>query len=357
MDGHQAWWACTARVFNMVRLSIKTPIASHGFIFEHLISLSLCALTAPHWFILHISQESSLLIPRYYLPSSFITQLARLSPSIPMTTKTACNKDDDFPVSVPVPSECAPATLGSHELTEEERVAYSNLFLDVESTRDTNTAPDFPFPPSELLEMCRYANLRLLGFDDFSVLSDDFIFRGPVVGPLTRAELRDTFTTFDLKIAFSGSPRMLHNLWVDPHQPSRVFWAYVTDAVHRGQLGHIAPTGKHVRTPPQVASFNFNNEGKVNHLTAGYVLDRDVGNTGGMGGLFGVLYAVGHPLPIPECKPYRNSWQFWLLQKIEKLSKYFKGGTQTKTIKDNETESVPTADSEQLKQDWWPMVW
>lgn len=268
-----------------------------------------------------------------------------------MTTKTASNSDGDFPVSIPVAPECAPATLDGHELTEEERLEYSKVFLDVESTRAKNSAPDFPFSSSELLEKCRYAILRLFGFNDYSVLSDDFIFRGPVIGPVTGAELRGTFKKFDLKAAFPDAPGTGYNLWVDPHQPSRVFWVALTDGVHKGQLGHIAPTGKHVRTPPQVASFNFNNEGKVNHLTAGYILDRDVGNSGGMGALFGVVYAVGHPFPMPECQPYKLSWQFWLLQKIDKWSKYFKGETETKAIKDNGSESVTTTDSEQLKEE------
>ena len=35
--------------------------------------------------------------------------------------------------------------------------------------------------------------------------------------------------------------------------------------------------------------------------------------TGGLGGAFGYFYGVGNPLPIPECQPYRKSWQFSLL--------------------------------------------
>jgi hypothetical protein len=44
----------------------------------------------------------------------------------------------------------------------------------------------------------------------------------------------------------------------------------------------------------------------------GYVIDRRAGNTGGLGALFGIMYAIGHPLPFPEAKPYRRSWSLWV---------------------------------------------
>ena len=31
-----------------------------------------------------------------------------------------------------------------------------------------------------------------------------------------------------------------------------------------------------------------------------YVMDRDIGTTGGLGGLYGVLHAIGRGLPFPE---------------------------------------------------------
>ena len=52
--------------------------------------------------------------------------------------------------------------------------------------------------------------------------------------------------------------------------------------------------------PPQANSLTFNEEGKVTQLTIGYVLDRRVGNTGGLGGAFGIFYGVGLALPFPE---------------------------------------------------------
>jgi len=41
-----------------------------------------------------------------------------------------------------------------------------------------------------------------------------------------------------------------------------------------------------------------------------------VGNTGGLGGLYGVLYAIGRPLPFPEAQPWKKSPQYALFQAV-----------------------------------------
>ena len=42
----------------------------------------------------------------------------------------------------------------------------------------------------------------------------------------------------------------------------------------------------------------------VRLLYAGYIMDRRVGNTKKMGALFGILAAIGGPIPEPETIPY-----------------------------------------------------
>ena len=73
------------------------------------------------------------------------------------------------------------------------------------------------------------------------------------------------------------------------------------------------PSGTQLNLPPQSFSLIFDEQGLVRELTVGYVIDRRVGNTGGLGGAFGFFYGVGKPLPIPECRPYRPSLQLRLL--------------------------------------------
>ena len=61
-------------------------------------------------------------------------------------------------------------------------------------------------------------------------------------------------------------------------------------------------------TPPQACSVTIDASGKVSKYTIGHVMDRSVGNTGGLGGIFGPLVAIGKPLPFPEARPYKPSW-------------------------------------------------
>ena len=46
-------------------------------------------------------------------------------------------------------------------------------------------------------------------------------------------------------------------------------------------------------SPPQAQSMTFNERGECTQLTIGYVMDKNIGNTGGLGGVFGIFYALG----------------------------------------------------------------
>ena len=50
--------------------------------------------------------------------------------------------------------------------------------------------------------------------------------------------------------------------------------------------------------------------------TIGYVVDRKVGNTGGLGGLYGILYAIGRPLPFREARPWTPSLPYRAFQAV-----------------------------------------
>lgn len=46
-------------------------------------------------------------------------------------------------------------------------------------------------------------------------------------------------------------------------------------------------------------SYTFNADGKCTSFTGGYVMDRRVGNTQGLGAMFGILAAIGGPVLKP----------------------------------------------------------
>ena len=111
-----------------------------------------------------------------------------------------------------------------------------------------------------------------------------------------------------------------------------------TTGTHTGALkfgrAEYAATGREIRGAPECCSYTFNADGKVESFTGecssfldrsieaessettneptnqptnqpttahagGYVVDRRVGNTGGLGALFGILTAIGVKVPKP----------------------------------------------------------
>ena len=86
----------------------------------------------------------------------------------------------------------------------------------------------------------------------------------------------------------------------------------------------------------QAHSITFNERGEVAKFTIGYVLDKETGNTGGLGGVFGLFYAIGYALPFPEAQPYKPSPLYGALmganrfiQDQFKANPSFKSATQT----------------------------
>jgi len=166
----------------------------------------------------------------------------------------------------------------------------------------------FPIKPAQLIAMTKEViNRDILDPRD---LAEDFVFQFPVVGPLSKEEYLKAVGGFKIKDAFPDLNPGIHDFRVDPMQPNRVFYTVAFTATHTGESPLGAPTGREVLCPPQVNSLTFNAQGKVTKYTGGYVVDKDIGNAGGMGGLFGPLYAIGRPLPFPEAQPYSKSWQF-----------------------------------------------
>ena len=128
------------------------------------------------------------------------------------------------------------------------------------------------------------------------LLSEDFQFIFPVVGPLTKTEFTGAFSSFKVEEAFTGSYNYF-GFNVDPMEPNRVWFFSRGVLTHSGVLMFGAmkmkPSGKTIVGPPQVMSMSFNTEGLCYKLTGGYSVDRTVGNTGGLGGVFGLIHAIG----------------------------------------------------------------
>jgi hypothetical protein len=134
-----------------------------------------------------------------------------------------------------------------------------------------------------------------------------------VVGPLSKSVFVAAFSSFEIKDGFPDMQFRYHDFRVDPFEPSRVWYTARAVGTHTGVLARtLQPTGLVVESPPQACSMVFNAEGKCTKITIGVVMDRQLGNTGGLGGLFGILFAIGSPLPFPEAQPWKMSLRYRL---------------------------------------------
>ena len=66
-------------------------------------------------------------------------------------------------------------------------------------------------------------------------------------------------------------------------------------------------------------------------LTVGYVMDKQLGNTGGLGGVYGILYAIGYGLPFPRLSRGRRASSTICFSasagRTQELQKFVKGLT------------------------------
>mmetsp|Transcript_8629 Transcript_8629/g.25966 ORF Transcript_8629/g.25966 Transcript_8629/m.25966 type:complete len:260 (+) Transcript_8629:212-991(+) len=213
------------------------------------------------------------------------------------------------------------------------RLTTDEQFVDEEALLAAST---FPITPKELIEKCKdviRAQAQLQDAENFdeSIYADDFRFCAPFVGGATPASAADpmpgmgkqqflaSLRAFDLLEAFPNMNNNYHFFRVDPFETNRVWFQTRATATHTGPLMGSEATGKRLELPPQAFSMTFNEEGQVTLFNVGYVIDRTVGNTGGLGGAFGFFWGTGNPLPIPECQPFTPSLQFRALNFLQSL--------------------------------------
>ena len=123
-----------------------------------------------------------------------------------------------------------------------------------------------------------------------------------------------------------------HHFRADPLDPGRVWFTSQASGTDNGAgfLGN-KPTGKSFQTPPQACSLKFDTSGLAIKYTIGHVMERSIGNTGGLGGVFGPAYAIGKPLPFREAQPWKPSLRYRMLMQVGKLLTWLKERKERKT--------------------------
>mmetsp|Transcript_26246 Transcript_26246/g.62150 ORF Transcript_26246/g.62150 Transcript_26246/m.62150 type:complete len:314 (-) Transcript_26246:359-1300(-) len=198
--------------------------------------------------------------------------------------------------------------------------------IDVPAT--LKSASSFPLTPEELVQKCKAVLTSDFGCKDPSVLAPDFRFVAPVVGPLGKEEFTAAFASFKVRDALPDVRENSWNFHVDPIEPNRVWWLARAQGTHSAPLFFPPPkkieaTGVKVEWPVSAQSMSFDEQGRCYQLTVGYSCDKQTGNTGGLGAVFGLLYAIGKPLPFVEGQPWEPSAPFRLAQRIGNVAKRF----------------------------------
>jgi hypothetical protein len=141
------------------------------------------------------------------------------------------------------------------------------------------------------------------------LLSDDFVFMGPVVGPLNVQDYLGTLDVFKVYEAFPDVVVDAAPFTQDPGEPDR-YWSVIrVKGTHTGDLNvgsaTIKATGRSMIVGPQAVSVTFDANDKVCRFTGGYIADVRDGETGDAGAMFAVMRAVGVPTPSPTGKMVR----------------------------------------------------
>ena len=171
-------------------------------------------------------------------------------------------------------------------------------------------APPIPSSSqSPLIELANEIIYTKSGFYsdyDESVFSEDFVFRGPYIGPLNKKDYLATMDTFKI---YEGIPDISPNAWgfsIDPQDPDRVWLMVRNTGTFTGEAGiglgngqSIKPNGAKLEGCPETFSLTFDENRKLKYLTVGYVADRFQGNTNGTGAAVGIFNAIGFPFPSP----------------------------------------------------------
>jgi hypothetical protein len=145
----------------------------------------------------------------------------------------------------------------------------------------------------------KYIATQSSGNQDF--YADDYVLRGPVIGPINRADLAATSGSgLGVNAAYPDLKIETFGYTIDPENPYRCLYFQRWRGTNTGDLdsfGTVYPaTGNEMETPLSVFSVVFNPDGKIVYEQVGAVVDRIEGNTQGKAAVFGMLHTAGFKL-------------------------------------------------------------
>jgi len=206
--------------------------------------------------------------------------------------------------------------------TTQSSISQKKSFLDTVFTTASTSLSSSSSPKSKaLIEKTKDLIYNKSGFYsnyDSDVFSEDFVFRGPFIGPLNK---RDYLQTMDAFLIHEAIPDISPNAWgfsIDPNDNNRVWFMVRNTGTFTGisflsDSLNFKANGATLDGCPETFSITFDENQKVKYLTVGYVADRFEGNTNGQGAAVGIFNAIG--LPFPKVGPVQRFAQ-WLSTEI-----------------------------------------
>ena len=169
-----------------------------------------------------------------------------------------------------------------------------------------------PFPEPVMFSLAKRVAETSYGAEEPDLLTRDFTFSAPLVGPLTKDAHVRRSNAAGIKAGLPDLKVELYNFEIDAFDPERVWLILKASGTQtRAMLGpdgsvvKAAPDGAtapRYESAPEAVSISLNEKGLCYRATAGYVLDKEVGNTKGLGGALGLLEAVGAGRPFFETR-------------------------------------------------------
>jgi len=142
-----------------------------------------------------------------------------------------------------------------------------------------------------------YIGTQQFGKIDEDFYAEDYVLRGPVIGPINRADLAKSQKGLGISAAYPDLKIETFGYTIDPENPYRCFYFQRWRGTNSGDLdnyGTVFPaTGTEMETPVSIFSVVFNPEGKIVYEQVGAVVDRIEGNTQGKAAVFGMLHNSG----------------------------------------------------------------
>ena len=136
-----------------------------------------------------------------------------------------------------------------------------------------------------------------------SLMSDDFVWFGPLVGPLNKKDFLGTVACFKVYEGFPDLKMHLAEFTRDPVEENRYWSILRVEGTHTQPQASgtgtppYKPTNNKLDVGPQCVSVTFDAEGRVSRYTGGYVVDRTQGKWGMNGAWFAISKTVGGFLP------------------------------------------------------------